>query len=186
MMKCPPLARPEADDWLVTQPFSPERRPITPVTTVKSPNSLLKPSDFKQRMDGQAVIPPSFNHTPTLPQRADTEHSIYQSDGLGLLPPSAFVEVIRHTEITSPQCADSDTGSVISSSCDRGEGRDNTLADIQRFVISSIFNPERNHCLYLALNEEGYDVSVRFLRIDICISHDIRSQDLALHPTKIA
>ena len=121
--RCPPLARQTGDEWIVTQPFSPERGDdrVSPSPT-KSP--LLKPSDFNFRIQEQQE--PATSSVSRSPRPVTRVTPV--TAGAKLLPPSAFAPVSGINEAVSGGLQKSPEGQRTHLS----EHADDTLADIQR------------------------------------------------------
>lgn len=116
--RCPPLARQADDEWIVTQPFSPERHDNRVSFSPKSP--LLKPSDFNLRIQHQHVI--------SIPSTSPAANTTPQVVSVSLLPPSAFAVPPVDTEASPVR----HHVSPHSRRSEYSEPADDTLADIQR------------------------------------------------------
>ena len=121
--RCPPLARQTGDEWIVTQPFSPERRGDDRVSPSPTKSPLLKPSDFNLRMQ-QGPVTSSVSRSP----RPVTRVTPTMTAGAKLLPPSAFAPVSGINEAVGGGLQKSSEGQRTHLS----EHADDTLADIQR------------------------------------------------------
>ena len=121
--RCPPLARQTGDEWIVTQPFSPERRGDDRVSPSPTKSPLLKPSDFNLGMQ-QGPVTSLVSHSP----RPVTRVTPTMTAGAKLLPPSAFAPVSGINEAVGGGLQKSPEGQRTHLS----EHADDTLADIQR------------------------------------------------------
>ena len=122
--RCPPLARQTGDEWIVTQPFSPERRGDDRVSPSPSKSPLLKPSDFNLRIqEQQEPATSSVSRSPPPVTRVTPVTA-----GAKLLPPSAFAPVRGINEAVGGGLQKSPEGQRTHLS----EHADDTLADIQR------------------------------------------------------
>ena len=120
--RCPPLARQTGDEWIVTQPFSPERRGDDRVSPSPTKSPLLKPSDFNLRMQ-QGPVTSLVSHSPQHVTRVTPVTA-----GTKLLPPSAFAPVSGINEAVGGGMQKSPEGQRTHLS----EHADDTLADVQR------------------------------------------------------
>ena len=121
--RCPPLARQTGDEWIVTQPFSPERRGDDRVSPSPTKSPLLKPSDFNLRIQ-QGPVTSLVSRSP----RPVTLVTPTMTAGAKLLPPSAFAPVSGINEAVGGGLQKSTEGQRTHLS----EHADDTLADIQR------------------------------------------------------
>ena len=122
--RCPPLARQAGDEWIVTQPFSPERRGDDRVSPSPSKSPLLKPSDFNLRIQLQQE--PATSSVSRSPRPVTRVTPV--TAGAKLLPPSAFAPVSGINEAVGGGLQKSPEGQRTHLS----EHADDTLADIQR------------------------------------------------------
>ena len=123
--RCPPLARQTGDEWIVTQPFSPERLGDDRVSPSPTKSPLLKPCDFNLRIqEQQEPATSSVSRSPRLVTRVTPT----MTAGAKLLPPSAFAPVSGINEAVGGGLQKSPEGQRTHLS----EHADDTLADIQR------------------------------------------------------
>ena len=120
--RCPPLVRQTGDEWIVTQPFSPERRGDDRVSPSPSKSPLLKPSDFNLGTQ-QEPATSSVSRSPRPVTRVTPVTA-----GAKLLPPSAFAPVSGINDAVGRGLQKSPEGQRTHLS----EHADDTLADIQR------------------------------------------------------